>query len=93
MNIGAVRQIPAGAWIIVAAVLGMGALAYHQFAQDDADEDWTMAKADQPPMRAPYPNTPLAHGPGSPMSTNVGFRERAYPASLVEADFSFIGEI
>jgi hypothetical protein len=93
MNLNAVRNVPPGWWIAVAAVVGLGVLAYHQYAQDDADQDWTMAQADQPPMRAPYPDVPLQHGEGRPMDTGPAFRSRAYPASLAKADFSIIGEV
>lgn len=88
-----VRAVPPGAWVVVAAAVGLGVLAYHQYAQDDADQDWTMGAADQPPMRSPYPDVPAQHGSGSPMSANPGFRSRAYPGSLADADFSIIGEV
>lgn len=85
-------QIPPWVWVAVTAVAGVGVLAYHRYAQDDTDTDWTTAKESQPPMRAPYPDTPAAHGEGRPMETGVGFRQRSYPGTLADADFSIIGE-
>lgn len=86
------KDVPPWAWVVLTAVLGVGALAYHKYAQDDTDTDWTQARDSQPPMRAPYPNSPGTESPGRPMGVSAAFRSRAYPDSLASADFSIIGE-
>ena len=67
-------------------------LAWHRYAQDDDDTDWTRAKETPAPVMVSLPVVPGQHGAGSPMSCNVGFRSRAYPGSLAAADFSVIGD-
>lgn len=86
------RQIPPWAWVVLAAVAGVVALTYHSYAQDDQDTDWTTPKEQQAPAVASFPIAPGQTGTGSPMSVNAAFRSRAFPASLISADFSIIGE-
>ena len=92
MIISQVRRVPPAAWVAVTAVIGLGVLAYHAYAQDDQDTDWTTAKESQPPMRAPYPNVPGWAYESRPMDPGPAFRSRSYPDSLAGAHFSIIGE-
>lgn len=93
MTLGQLKDVHPVAWLGLAVALGAFALAYHSYTKDEADTDWTTAKEEQPPMRAPYPDVPGNDHACRPMATCCGFRQRAYPASLVDASFSFIGEI
>ncbi len=91
MNLPVPALHPA-AWMAAAAVVGLGVLAYHRYASDDADSDWTMAAADQPPMRAPYPDVPSMPHTCRAMDCCTGFRSRSYPGSLRLSADSIIGE-
>lgn len=90
--IARLRAVPPVAWVVLTAVVGLAVLAWHQYAQDDQDTDWTSAKESPAPIMAPLAISPGAHGSGSPMSCNGGFRSRSWPSSLADADCSIIGE-
>lgn len=86
-----IKAVPPSAWLAAAALGGLVFLAWHSYARDDQDTDWTTPKETQAPLVVPFP-VPGQHGSGSPMSCNVGFRSRAYVPSLAAADFSAVGE-
>lgn len=87
------RQVPPGAWIILALAGGIGALAFHAFSRDPDDGAWTKPSGAQPPERAPFSAVPCQPAPSRPMDVGVAFRSRAYADDLLSADFSFIGGI
>lgn len=84
-----VKDVPPLAWMAAAAVLGLGALAWHRYATDDADADWTTGKESQPPTAAQFP-VPGQHGSGQQMACSPAFRGRSYAGSLASADFSVV---
>jgi hypothetical protein len=87
------KTVPPAAWLLAVAALGLVVLTWHRYAQDDNDTDWTSPKEAQPPAVVAFkPQAPAGHGHGRPMGVDVGFRSRAYPGSLIEADFSIVGE-
>lgn len=88
----AVQRVSPWAWLAVAGVAGLGVLVWHQYAQDDTDTDWTMAKEVPVPVMAGLAVTPAPHSRGRPMSCGDPFRGRSYPATLTAADGSVIGE-
>lgn len=90
--IGRLKEVPPAAWIGAAVLLGALALAYHRYAQDPDDADWTTPAEMQPPPRAPYSCTPCTSA-SRPMDTGVAFRARAYADDLGSAEFSIIGGI
>ncbi len=97
----ALKQVPPWAWVVLTAVAGLSALAYHRWARDDDDQDWTTAKETQAPVVANFPQAPAMHGTCSTkgcrhdgsLAVHGAFRARAYPGSLAAADFSIIGEV
>jgi len=89
---GKLRAIPPSGWVSLAAIAGVVFLAWHHFANDDMDTDWTTPKETQAPEVSPFPSSPGVHGSGAPMSHSAPFRSRAYPPSLTESPTSLIGE-
>lgn len=85
------RQVPPLLWIALVAAAGLAFLTWHRYAGDDTDTDWTTPKETQAPPVAPFPGTPAAHGTGSPMSCNPGFRSRVWPGNLGQSATSIIG--
>lgn len=81
------RDIPPWMWVALVSVAGLAGLAWHRWANDDDDHDWTSAKEHQAPVTAAI----TAHGAGAPMSCGQAVRGRAYPASLAAADCSLVG--
>lgn len=72
-------------WIILGIALfgGVWFLSWHRWANDPDDEAWL--DPGQPPAQVMLPLVPAAHGTGSPMSCNTGFRSRCYPDVLATA--------
>lgn len=72
-------------WLVggVGVLACLGFLTWHSYARDPDDEVWL--DPGQPPAQAALPLTPGAHGTGSPMSCNAGFRSRCYPDVLATA--------
>lgn len=72
-------------WLLLGAAVfgGVWFLTWHSYANDDADEEWL--DPGQPPAMVALPLTPGAHGTGTPMSCNTGFRSRCYPDVLATA--------
>lgn len=72
-------------WLVggVAVMAGLGFLTWHKFANDDSDEAWL--DPGQPPAQVALPLV-SAHGGGSPMSCNGGFRSRCYPDVMASAE-------
>lgn len=90
--IAKLKAVPPLAWLGLVLVAGLGVLAWHRYALDDQDTDWTGAKETPAPLMAALPLTPGQHGSGTPMSCNTGFRSRSYPVSLTASESSVIGE-
>lgn len=86
------RAVPPWVLIAVTAAAGLAVLTYHRFTQDDTDPDWTAPKELQAPTVAPFPMVPGASHVCGPMDCCAGFRQRRYAGSLVDAQFSIIGE-
>lgn len=86
-----VRNMPM--WVIggVAFMAALGYLTWHTYARDPDDDQWL--DPGQPPAMVALPLVPLAHGTGSPMSCNGGFRGRCYPDVLATAAAMVKGEI
>lgn len=78
-------------WLVsgVIVVGCIGFLTWHSYARDPEDEAWL--DPGQPPAQVALPLTP-AHGGGSPMSCNVGFRSRCYPDVLATTAAALRGE-
>lgn len=91
--IAKLKQIPPTGWIALTALAGVVFLAWHKYSQDDIDTDWTSPKELQAPMVAAFQPVPGMHGEGRQMGCSSGFRSRGYPGTLVDANFSIIGEI
>lgn len=86
-----IRSVPG---LVVALVIGLGCigfLTWHSYARDPDDDAWL--DPGQPPAQVGLPLVPLAHGCGSPMSCNTGFRSRAYPDVLATAQAALRGEL
>lgn len=79
-----IRDVPM--WVVGGVVVmgGLAFLAWHGYARDGDDEQWL--DPGQPPAQVTLPLVPLAHGSGSPMSCNQGFRSRCYPDVMATAD-------
>lgn len=90
MNVQALKQVPPWAWIAVTAAVGLAALTWLRYAQDDEDTDWTTPKETQPPrqVRSEVPSGDRRSG-----RLSGAFRMRAYPSTLADASFSIIGEV
>lgn len=86
---GKVRSVPPWMWLLAIMVLGVLYLAYDKFLRDESDEDWTTPKEMQPPVQV---RGIPAHGSGRPMACGGAFRSRSYPATLIDAEFSVIGD-
>lgn len=86
-----IKSVPG---FIVAGVVGLaclGFLTWHSYARDPDDEAWL--DPGQPPTMVALPLVPLAHGAGSPMSCNTGFRSRCYPDVLATAAAALKGAL
>lgn len=92
MSVDDLKNMPPWIWLALAGLAGAAVLAYNRFAHDNTDPDWTAPKEVQPPIRAPYSPVPCAPAGERPMAVQPAFRARGYAASLVDADFSIIGE-
>lgn len=86
-----IRDVPM--WLVagLVAMAGLGFLTWHTYARNPDDEQWL--DPGQPPAQVALPLVPLAHGTGSPMSCNVGFRSRCYPDAMAAASAVLKGEI
>lgn len=84
-----VRAVPPWMWLFTLMLLGVVYLAWDKFVRDEADTDWTTPKEMQPPVQV---RGISAHGRGRPMECGPAFRSRSYPANLVDAEFTVIGE-
>lgn len=78
-------------WLLGGIVIlgGVTFLTWHSYSQDPDDEAWL--DPGQPPAAVAMPLAP-AHGTGSPMSCNQGFRSRCYPDVLATATALISGE-
>lgn len=85
--IAKLRAMPPWLWIVLSGVVGLAALTWLRYAQDDDDTDWTTAKETQPPTAAPFPAATGGTG-----RTTSAFRGRSYPDTLSDASFSIVGE-
>jgi hypothetical protein len=84
-----IREVPM--WLLggVVVLAGLGFLTWHGYARDPDDEAWL--DPGQPPAQVALGLVP-AHGAGSPMSCNTGFRSRCYPDVMAAASLMARGE-